>query len=307
MAKTKKSGKPAPKPAKSATAKPKAAKPVAKPTPKSKPAAKPAKAPAAKTTSKKASPAPKAPKPAKPDAKPDAKSKKPAKAAPAPAAKPVESPDGKKSPKGITIVNPKQVKKTKPKIKLEMPRSEPLIKPGTKWKPLIPSGPKAPPSPYGVWRSPDAPGLEEFKIDPKAKLPKKELERYRDILLRKRAELLGDITGMENEALRASSGSLSSLPQHMAEQGSDTYDQHLSLDLAAVDRTLIREIDDALQRIDDGTFGVCMKTGKRIGADRLEEIPWARYSIEAAREMERNPYPGTSSAAEDHSSSADID
>ncbi len=214
---------------------------------------------------------------------------------------------GKKGPKGITIVNPKQVKKNKPKIKLEMPKSEPLIKPGTKWKPLIPSGPKAPPSPYGVWRSPDAVDIEEFKIDPKAKLPKKDLERFREILLRKRAELLGDITGMENEALRANSGSLSNLPQHMAEQGSDTYDQHLSLDLAAVDRTIIREIDEALKRIDEGTFGVCMKTGKRINLERLAEIPWARYSIDAARMMERNTHTVSSSQSEDHSSSSDMD
>lgn len=217
--------------------------------------------------------------------------------------------NGKKSPKGITIVNPKQVRKAKPKVKLEMPRTEPLIKPGQKWKPLIPSGPKAPPSPHGVWRAPGSEVETEFKIDPKARMGKKDLEKYREILLRKRAELLGDISTMEEEALRTNSGSLSTLPQHMAEQGSDTFDQSLSLDLAAVDRNLLREIEDAIKRIDDGTYGVCMKTGKRISAERLAELPWARYSIEAAREMERNPRPVSASVSEESraSSGGDLD
>jgi RNA polymerase-binding transcription factor DksA len=73
----------------------------------------------------------------------------------------------------------------------------------------------------------------------------------------------------------------------MAEQGSDAYGQSLSLDLAAADRRLIREIDDALARIAAGTYGVCELTGKPIKVERLEELPWARYSIEAARELER--------------------
>ena len=76
----------------------------------------------------------------------------------------------------------------------------------------------------------------------------------------------------------------------MAEQGTDVFDQALSLDLAQVDRNLIREIDAALARIDNGTYGFCELTGKPIKPERLEELPWARYSIEAARERERRPY-----------------
>jgi RNA polymerase-binding transcription factor DksA len=121
----------------------------------------------------------------------------------------------------------------------------------------------------------------------KTPFDKKELAKFKAMLLRKRAELVGDVSSMETEALMGSSGSLSHLPQHMAEQGSDAYGQSLSLDIAAVDRRLIKEIDDALKRIELGTYGVCELTGKPIKADRLEELPWARYSIEAARELER--------------------
>lgn len=277
--------KPAPKkPAKSAKPAPKASKGAAK----SKPASiakKPSK-PAPKTPAKSA-PKPSASKaPEKPvkggKAAPVAKAPEP-KPAPAPATQ--AAADGKKTPpKGITIVSNKPVRKPKPK-KLEMPTAEPLIKPGAKWKPLILSGPKAPPST-------GTPGVSlptEFKLDPKAKLAKKELDRYRDILLRKRAELLGDMTNLEEEALRQSSGSLSNMPQHMADQGSDTFDQAMSLSLVDVDRNLIREIDDALKRIDQGTYGVCLHTGKRIPTERLEQVPWTKYTIEAARELERKP------------------
>src|SRR5262249_55446749 len=124
----------------------------------------------------------------------------------------------------------------------------------------------------------------------KTKLSKKELDHFRKILIQKRAELVGDIANIEDEALRQSSGSLSHLPQHMAEQGTDTFDQAISLDLAAVDRNLLRESDAALKRIDDGTYGICERTGKPINPERLAELPWARYSIEAARELERRPY-----------------
>ncbi|MBC7834860.1 MAG: TraR/DksA C4-type zinc finger protein [Phycisphaerales bacterium] len=191
--------------------------------------------------------------------------------------------DKKKPPKGITIVTPRPVKAPKTKVKFQLPVTEPLLKPGAKWKPLITSGPSAPRQEH-LGNLPDGTSL-------KTKLPKKELDRYRTILLKKRSELVGDISRIEDEALRQSgSGSLSALPQHMADQGTDVSDQSLSLDLAQVDRNLIREIDAALARIEAGTFGVCELTGKAIKPERLEELPWARYSIEAAREIERRPY-----------------
>ncbi len=189
-------------------------------------------------------------------------------------------PDGKPVRKGITIVQNKP-RRTGPKpVKIQIPKNEPLLGPGSPFrKPLIASGP-------GAIR-------KTLEIDPeslaKLKSPfnKKELGRFRDILLKKRADLVGDVSDLESEALLGRSGSLSALPQHLAEQGSETYEQSLSLNLAAEDRRLIREIDGALQRIDKGTFGICEMTGKAITRERLEELPWTRYSIEAAREFER--------------------
>jgi RNA polymerase-binding transcription factor DksA len=223
-------------------------------------------------------PAPKVP------AKSAAKQPKPvAKVGPKPAPSPAksEAADPKKTArKGITIVTPKPVKKPQSKASMiKMPSlGVPLIKPGSVRKPLIASGPNAP-RPKNLFAGDGKPRKSPFD--------KRDLGKFKAILLRKRAELVGDVSTMETEALKGQSGSLSHLPQHMAEQGSDVYGQSLSLDLAAADRRLIKEIDDALKRIADGTYGVCELTGKPIRAERLEELPWARYSIEAARELER--------------------
>jgi len=246
-----------------------------------KPAKHPKKAPVPKHAAK---PTPKAhpkapPKPAlkKPAPQPAAHGKAHDKKLPA---KPAPAPPGKVVRKGITIVDNKPVKKPSTKVSIKLPTlGAPLIRPGAVRKPLIQSGPNAP--------SRSSHMGADGKKPRKTPFDKRELAKFRAILLRKRAELVGDVSTMETEALMGSSGSLSHLPQHMAEQGSDAYGQSLSLDLAAADRRLIKEIDDALKRIDDGTYGLCELTGKPIRAERLEELPWARYSIEAARELER--------------------
>ena len=116
----------------------------------------------------------------------------------------------------------------------------------------------------------------------------RELEHFRDLLLLKRRELVGDMSQMEREALRSSGGSnLSTLPLHMADMGTDNYEQEFTLGLVEKDRGLLREINSALAKIQNGTYGICEGTGKPISKPRLEAQPWAKYSIEYARQMER--------------------
>jgi len=117
----------------------------------------------------------------------------------------------------------------------------------------------------------------------KTKLGKKELDEYRTLLLAKRKQLVGMLSGMEDEALRSSGGNLSNMPIHMADMGSDVYDQDFTLGMAETERAILSEIDAALQRIEDKTFGVCQMTGKPISKARLDAKPWAKYTIEAER------------------------
>ena len=119
----------------------------------------------------------------------------------------------------------------------------------------------------------------------------RDLEHFRDLLLAKRRELVGDMSQMEREALRSSGGTnLSTLPIHMADMGTDNYEQEFTLGLVEKDRNLLREINAALAKIQNGTYGICEGTGKPIAKPRLEAQPWARYSIEHARQLERNTF-----------------
>jgi RNA polymerase-binding protein DksA len=115
----------------------------------------------------------------------------------------------------------------------------------------------------------------------------RELEHFRDLLLERRRELVGDMSQMELEALRTNGSNLSTLPMHMADMGTDNYEQEFTLGLVEKDRHQLREINVALGKIQNGTYGVCEGTGKPISKPRLEAQPWARYSIEYAREQER--------------------
>ncbi len=128
-----------------------------------------------------------------------------------------------------------------------------------------------------------APPSEQQIREIKTKLSKKELDEYKALLHAKRRQLVGMLSGMEDEALRSSGGNLSNMPVHMADMGSDVYEQDFTLGMAETERAIITEIDAALQRIEDKTFGICQMTGKPISKARLDAKPWAKYTIEAER------------------------
>jgi RNA polymerase-binding protein DksA len=120
-----------------------------------------------------------------------------------------------------------------------------------------------------------------------AGLTSRELEAFRTLLLDKRRDLVGDVSSMERDSLRASSGSnLSNLPLHMADMGTDNYEQEFTIGLMEKDRKLLKEINHALAKVQDGSYGLCEGTGQPISKVRLEAQPWARYSIDYARRLE---------------------
>ncbi len=128
------------------------------------------------------------------------------------------------------------------------------------------------------------------KETPRSKGPSAnlELEHFRQLLLAKRREILGDVGAMESEAFK-NQDSQSVSPMHMADVGTDNFEQEFTLGLVESERQLLREIQEALDRIDEGTYGICLATGKPIGKARLNATPWAKYCIEYARQLESNP------------------
>jgi RNA polymerase-binding protein DksA len=171
--------------------------------------------------------------------------------------------------------------------------SQALVTKGSGARPVTPvrpiaALPKPRPSPTVKEPPPQEPPTEEQLRKVKTGLTKKDIDHFRQLLLQKRAEIVGDVTSMEVDARKQhSGGNLSNMPVHMADVGSDNYEQEFTLGLVESERKLIREIDAALLRIQNGTYGVCLERGVPIGKARLEAKPWAKYCIEVARERER--------------------
>jgi len=127
-------------------------------------------------------------------------------------------------------------------------------------------------------------------LRPRSQLTSEELIHFRQLLLEKMKELVGDVHWFEDEGMRGSrldaAGDLSAMPIHMADIGTDIYEQEFSLGLMDSKHVLVREILDALRRIEEGVYGICEGTGKPISKGRLEANPWARYCVEYACRIE---------------------
>jgi RNA polymerase-binding protein DksA len=125
------------------------------------------------------------------------------------------------------------------------------------------------------------------KIKKGTPLTKADLAAFKEMLLEKRNELLGNVNTMEDETLRKPRSELSNMPVHMADVGTDNYEMENTLGLMDSERKILREIDDALTRIENGTYGICEGTGELIPKQRLKAIPWARYCVAYAELLEK--------------------
>ena len=121
-------------------------------------------------------------------------------------------------------------------------------------------------------------------------LKNEDLASYRRILGSLRSRLRGDLDRMTDEALRremsGGSGSLSSVPLHMADLGTENYDQEFTLGLIENEQETLDSINEALDRIERGTFGQCTECAEPIAKSRLQAIPYTRHCIRCARKLE---------------------
>ena len=129
--------------------------------------------------------------------------------------------------------------------------------------------------------------------DSRRMLNKKELAQYRSLLTEVQSRLRGDVQHLSNEALDP--GNESKSPTHMAELGTETFEQDFVLGVMERDQEVLGEISAAIKRVDAGTYGQCegcVTEGKApsrcsIPKLRLKAIPWARNCVECARKAER--------------------
>jgi len=118
------------------------------------------------------------------------------------------------------------------------------------------------------------------------KLSSKDLQAFRDLLLHARAVVSGDMSLLEEEALggKAPRDAVDLRPGDSA----DGYYQEFNLELLERDQSTLREIDEALERIGDGSYGRCEGCEELISRERLRAVPHARNCIECQRRAERN-------------------
>ncbi|UCC96875.1 MAG: TraR/DksA C4-type zinc finger protein [Phycisphaerales bacterium] len=122
----------------------------------------------------------------------------------------------------------------------------------------------------------------------RTKLSPAEVRKFEAMLLAKRDEILGNVTSMESEALRRERSDLSNLPIHMADLGTDNYEIENIIGLMSSERKMLSDIDEALSRIEAGTYGTCEGNGEPTPKARLNAIPWARYCLACTTLMEKS-------------------
>ena len=204
------------------------------------------------------------------------KASKPIAAAPAKAAlpqKPVEAALVKEEISQKTALTAKKVPAAKPRSSVvDFPAPPAPVKP-----PFVP--PKAPPRPSGDPVAPGSNGTHSPAF----------VQKQRQRLLDLRDDLVDAVSGMARDTIRnAPEGSeASGSGQHQGDAGSDAYDRDFALSVLAKEQDALYEIEQALRRIQSGSYGICEMSARKIPQARLEAIPFARLTVECQGQWEK--------------------
>ena len=125
----------------------------------------------------------------------------------------------------------------------------------------------------------------------KKKLTQAELVAFKKLVLKRKDAILDEINHIAEDTLKKSqkeaSGDISGYTYHMADVATDTYDREFSLVLASNERKLLLELDDALKKIEEGTFGICENCKSLISKNRLKAVPYARMCVKCQEKREK--------------------
>jgi len=131
----------------------------------------------------------------------------------------------------------------------------------------------------------------KFTAKPKMKkMPKSELKFYRALLVKEREKVGGGLSHIAdttlNKSQREASGDLSGYSYHMADMASDDYERDFSLGRATDEQKILYAIDEAMKRIEDGSYGNCLQCSKAIPKKRLKALPYTELCIECQKASE---------------------
>jgi len=117
-----------------------------------------------------------------------------------------------------------------------------------------------------------------------------DVDRFREALLEERRRVEAAIENLHADhpgSMRDESGEDAVYDNHLADTATETYDRELDYTLEENSEHVLGEIDSALKRIEEGSYGLCSSCGKAIPEERLEALPWATLCIDCQRERER--------------------
>ena len=122
------------------------------------------------------------------------------------------------------------------------------------------------------------------------KMPKSILKKYKKLLIKEREKVGGGLSYITattlNKSQRDASGDLSGYSYHMADMASDDYERDFSLGRASDEQKILFLIDEAMKRVEDGTYGSCLQCGKSIASRRLTALPYSELCIECQKSNE---------------------
>ncbi|MFQ5728866.1 MAG: TraR/DksA family transcriptional regulator [Waddliaceae bacterium] len=116
-------------------------------------------------------------------------------------------------------------------------------------------------------------------------LKKKEIEKFKKRLLEMHAQLTKILQGSTAEIKTPDEAT--GYSQHQADQGTDDFDRTITLEVTGREYEILRQIERALEKIDENTYGICDLTGEKIPNTRLEAVPYATMTVEAQEKMEK--------------------
>jgi RNA polymerase-binding protein DksA len=124
------------------------------------------------------------------------------------------------------------------------------------------------------------------------KLNRKDLTAFKKLILKFKEKILEDIKHISEDTLKKSQkeacGDISGYTYHMADVATDTYDREFSLELVSNERTLLYELDEALKKIEEGTFGICESCKLPIAKNRLRALLYARLCVKCQKTKEKS-------------------
>lgn len=196
--------------------------------------------------------------------------------------KPAKKAVAKKAPASAKAAADKPVKKAPAKKTKVVPVKKPVLKQAVLNKNAIKKVKRIP-----------VETLDARIIKPRKIFKAKELSEFKERLLTLRERVSGEYSALKGDNMAANQRDPS-----LSDQGTDTFDREMELNMMGSEQEVIFEIDAALRRLEKGTYGICELTEETIPVERLKTLPYVRYTVHAQSELERGrsrfrPFGGT--------------